>query len=139
MFDDLQHFFISLSRGLNYFNDVELRYPYYEFQTNWIFYRDHTKQKKHKFYCVADTIKVMFSFFRSSIKDPICLKLVRCFCCYSASTKTSFCFCSCSELLQLKFGKKNRREMLIAPASGVTKVANERYLPYLQLLRKVVL
>ena len=42
-----------------------------------------------------------------SIEEPICLKLVRCFCCYSASTKTSFGFCSCSELLQLKFGKKN--------------------------------
>ena len=27
-------------------------------------------------------------------------------CCYSASTKTSFGFCSCSEILQLKFGEK---------------------------------
>ena len=43
-----------------------------------------------------------------SIEDPISLKLVKCFCCYSASTKTRFGFCSCSELLQLKFrGKKN--------------------------------
>ena len=61
--------------------------------------------KKHHFYCVADTIKLMFLFCAFSIKDPICLKLVRCFCCYSASIKTSFGFCSCSEPLQLKFGQ----------------------------------
>ena len=41
------------------------------------------------------------------IKDQNCLKLVKCICCYSASTKTSFGFCSCSELLQLKFGEKD--------------------------------
>ena len=41
------------------------------------------------------------------VEDLKCLKFVRCFCCYSASTKTSFGFCSCSELLQLTFGKKN--------------------------------
>ena len=55
---------------------------------------------------MADTIKLMFLFCVFSIKDPISLKLVKCFCCYSASTKTSFGFCSCSELLQLKFGNK---------------------------------
>ena len=106
MFDDLQHLLISLARGLRYFHDVELLCPSDEFQRNWIFNREHTKQKHH-FYRVADTIKLMFLFCVFSIKDPICLKLVRCFCCYSASTKTSFGFCSCSELLQLKFGEKN--------------------------------
>ena len=58
-----------------------------EFQTNWIFNREHTKQK-HQFYRVGDTLKVMFLFCAFSIKDQISLKLVRCFCCYSASTKT---------------------------------------------------
>ena len=48
----------------------------------------------------------MFWFFCFSIKDPISLKLIECFCCYSASTMTIFGFCSCWELLQLKFGKK---------------------------------
>ena len=41
------------------------------------------------------------------VEEPKCLKFVRGFCCYSASTKTSFSFCSCSEPLQLKFGEKN--------------------------------
>ena len=89
-------------------------YPSDEFQTNWIFYAEHRKHKHH-FYRVADTIKVMFLFFCFSIEEPICLKFVRCFCCYSASTKTSFGFCSCSELLQLKFGRKKiGREIQIA-------------------------
>ena len=91
-------------RGVKYFNDVELLYPPDEFQTNLIFYRWNIKQKHH-FYCIADTIKLMF-FLCFSIKDQICLKIIKWFCCYSASTKTSFSFCSCSELLQLKFGKK---------------------------------
>ena len=61
MLDDLQHLLISLARGLKYFHDVELLYPFDEFQTNWIFYRENIKQKHH-FYCVADMIKVMFLF-----------------------------------------------------------------------------
>ena len=142
MFDDLQHLLISLARGIKYFHDVELLYPSEEFQTNWIFYREHTIQNNH-FYCVADTIKVMFLFFCFSIEEPICLKLVRCFCCNSASTKTRFGFCSCSELPQLKFGKKSLQgnANCSAPKSviGVTKVANERYLPYLQLCGKAFL
>ena len=66
-------------------------------------------------------------------------KSVRCFCCYSASTKTNFSFCSCSELLQRKFGKKIVAWKFSAPKTviGVKRVANERYLPYLQLFGKV--
>ena len=75
----------------------------------------------------------MFLFVCFSIKDPICLKLVRCFCFYSASTKTSFGFCSCSRPLQLKFDQKKSHEK---PVIGVTKVANKRYSPYLQLCEK---
>ena len=95
-------------------------------------------KQNHHFYRVADTIKLMFLFYVSSIEDPISLKLVKCFCCYSASTKTSFGFCSCSELLQLKFGKEEKmlqgNANCLAPKTviGVTKVANERYLPHLQ-------
>ena len=106
VFDDLQHLLNSLARGLKYFNNVELLNPLGESQTNLIFYRGNIKLKHH-FYRVADTIKLMFLFCVFSIKDPICLKFVRCFCCYSASAKTSFGFCSCSELLQLEFGEKN--------------------------------
>ena len=48
-------------------------------------------------------------------EGPKCLKFVRYFCFYSASAKTRYGFCSCSKLLQLKFGKKKfSREMQIA-------------------------
>ena len=82
----------------------------------------------------------MFLFCVFSIKDQISLKLVKCFWCYSASTNTSFGFCSCSELLQLKSGKKKFQgnANCSAPKTviGLTNVANERYLPYLQLWEK---
>ena len=61
-FDDLQHLLIILARGLRYFHDVELLCPSDEFQRNWIFNREHTKQK-HQFYRVGHTLKVMFLFF----------------------------------------------------------------------------
>ena len=77
----------------------------FEFQTNLIFYRWNIKQKHH-FYRVTDTIKSDVFVLCFSIKDQICLKLVKCFCCYSASTKTSFGFFSCSELLRPKFGEQ---------------------------------
>ena len=41
-----------------------------------------------------------------SIKDTICLKLIRYFCFCFVSTKTSFGFCSCSDILQLTFAEK---------------------------------
>ena len=47
------------------------------------------------------------------VKDPKCLKSVRGFYFYSASTKTSLGFCSCSELLQLKSGEKNGLKIII--------------------------
>ena len=67
------------------------------------------------------------------VEDPKCLKSVRCFCCYSASTKTSYGFCPCSEFLQQRFGKKNRCSLAPKTVIGMNKVANDRYLPYLQL------
>ena len=45
------------------------------------------------------------------VKNPKCLKLVRCFCCNSASTKTSFGFFLCSELLQMKFGREEEKNL----------------------------
>ena len=90
---------------------------------------------KHHFYCVGDTIKVMFLFHVLSIKGQIYLKLVQCFCYYSASTKTSFGFFSCSEIHQLKYGSKKNvagKCKLLSPQDSF-RVANERYLPYLQL------
>ena len=89
MFDDLQHLLISLAMGIKYFNVVELLYPFDEFQTN--FYIGHIKLKHH-FHCVAETIKNDVLVLCLSIKDQICLKLVKCFGCYSASTKASFVF-----------------------------------------------
>ena len=60
-------------------------------------------------------------------EDPKCLKIVRYLCFHSASTKTSFGFCSCSELLKLKFGKNTLQgnANCSAPKTvrGVTKIA----------------
>ena len=51
------------------------------------------------------------------IEDPTNLKRVRYFCFYPASKKTSFGFCSCSELLQLKSIEKKpkRKRKLLSP------------------------
>ena len=79
------------------------------------------------------------------VEDPKCLKLIRCFFCYSASTNNSFGFCSCSELLHLKFGEEkktlqgNTNCWSPKTVTGVSKVANERYLPYLQLFEKALM
>ena len=61
VFDDLQHLLISLARGIKYFNDVKLLNPLDKFQANLNFYRGNIKLKYH-FYCVDDTIKVMFFY-----------------------------------------------------------------------------
>ena len=98
----LEHFLISLSRGLDIFTMLN----YFPHLTSFKQIESSIEDINHHFYHVANTIKVIFLFFLLSIKDPICLKLAICFCCYSASTKTSFGFCSCSELPHLKFGKK---------------------------------
>ena len=105
MFDDFQHLLNSLARGLGYFYNVELLYPLDEFQTNFIFYKGNIRKKSLLMCGRHNKSNVFVLCF--SIKDQICLKLVKCFCCYYASTKTSFGFCSCSELLQLKFGEIN--------------------------------
>ena len=93
-------------KGFKIFFNIELLYPFDEFQTNWIFYREHAKQKKTSLLSCGRHGKSDVFVFCFSIKYPICLKLVKCFCWYSASTKTSLGFCACSELLQLDFGRK---------------------------------
>ena len=67
MFDDLQYLFVSLPRVLTYFYDVQLLYPSHKFQTNWIFYREHTIQNIH-IYHVDNMIKLMFLFYKSLLK-----------------------------------------------------------------------
>ena len=57
--------------------------------------------------CKSDVF--LFLYKRSNLFET-----VKCFCCFSASTKTTFGICSCLELLQLKFGKKNSRVVQIA-------------------------
>ena len=136
MFDDSQYLLISLARSFKYFRHVELLYPSDNFQTLWIF---------NMFSCSKSipwylwTIRIWRIEFEL-VEDLKCLKLFWCFCCYSASTKTSFGFCSCSELLQLKFDEQTLQGNANCSAQktgiGVIKVANERYLPYLQLCGK---
>ena len=100
VFNDLQHLLISLERGFKRCYDVELPA---EYQIDWIFYKWNIK-KTSILSCGRHNRSDVFvlCFY---IKDPICLKLVKCFCWYSASAKTIFDFCSCSEPLQLKFGQ----------------------------------
>ena len=80
------------------------------------------------------------------VEDPKCLKFVRYFCFYFGSTKTRYGFCSYSELLQLRFGNNKKKTLqgnayCSAPntATWVSKVANERYLTYLQLCEKALI
>ena len=134
--EKLHHLWIDLARGLKYFDDVELVYPPDPFQVCSIFNMFTENYNKPRL-PAANTAQGFYFFCCEHIKDPTNLKRVRYFCFYPASKKTSFGFCSCSELLQLKFGKKKlqRNANCSAPKTviGVTKVANERYLPYLQL------
>ena len=48
---DLQHLLISLARGLKYFYNVELLYPFDEFQTNEqiVYSIKNTQNKKNRF------------------------------------------------------------------------------------------
>ena len=130
--DDLQHFLINMVRGFKYFHNVELHSQSDKFQTKWIFYREHTKQK-HNFYCVADTKKRCFCFFGSLLKIQFAWNSSDAFA--VIVPKTSFSFCSCSKLLQLKFAKKFLQGNANCPAPntviGAIKVANKSYLPYL--------
>ena len=72
------------------------------------------------------------------VKAPKCWKLVKYFWFYSASTKSSFGFCSCSELFHLKLGRKKnfagKCKLLIQ--DSYRDYANNRYLPYQQLCGK---
>ena len=75
----------------------------------------------------------MWTCWRSKVFE-ICQMLLLLFC----LNKTIFGFCSRSQLLQLKFSGKKKlcRELQIAQPPRVSKVANERYLPYLQFCGK---
>ena len=143
MFDDLQHLLINLARGLRYFHDVELLYPSDEFQTSWIFYSKHTKQK-HQFYRVADTIKsdvfvFLFLYERSNLFEPRQMLLLL-FC----LNKDQFWFLlmlriSSAEAQQKQNLKGNANCSAPKTVIAMNKVANERYLSYLQLCGNVFL
>ena len=133
----MEHLLIILVRGLKYSYNVELLYPLDEFQTNWIFYRGNIKHKHH-FYRVGNMIKVMFLLHVLSIKDPICLKLVKCFILPqqrpvlgSAHAPNFFSWSSAKKMLQENANWSPPKTVI-----AVTKVENEIYLPYLQLCGK---
>ena len=140
MFDELQHLLTSLARGLKYFCNVELLYPSDEFQTNLMFSTEHRKQK-HQFYRVAHTIKVIFFFsllkiqfvWNSSDAFAVSLPQQRPVL-VPAHAENFFSWSSATKILQ---GNAN----CSAPKTviGVTKAANERYFPYVQLCEKAFL
>ena len=82
---------------------------------------------------IMELIMNMWTCWRSKMVEP-CQMF---FCFYSASTKTNFGFCSCSELLWRKNNWQGNANCS-APKTfiGVTKVAHEIYLPYLQFCGK---
>ena len=130
VFNNLQHLFISMARGLTYLNNIELLYPFDKFQRNWIMYREHTKQK-HQFYRVADAIKVIFFFFFVSLLK---IKFV-----WNSSNALLF-FCLNKDnfwfLLMLRTSSAEVRQEKSqgnANCSPPKTVVNEIYLPYLQL------
>ena len=77
VFVDLQHLLISLARGFKYFYDYELLYLSDEFQTNWIFHREHKIKKKQSLLLCGRHGKKFGFILCFSIKDQIFLKIVR--------------------------------------------------------------
>ena len=105
------------------------------FKKKFILYRGNMKQKHH-FYRVADTMKVMFLFYVSLLKLQFVWNSSSAFAVIllqqrsvlvSAHAQNFFSWSSAKKMLQ---GNAN----CTAPKTviGVTKVANEIYLPYLQ-------
>ena len=95
----------SLARGIQYFYNVELLYPLDKFQKNLIFFKGNIKEKHH-FYCVADTIKVMFFVLCFSINIKFVSNLSNAFAVILPQQRP---------VRQLKFAeKKCCREMKIA-------------------------
>ena len=136
VFDDLQHLLISLARVIKYFNDVELLYPLDKFQTNLIFYR-RNKKLKHHFYRVADTINVMFLFYVSLLKVKFVWNSSIAFAVILPQQRPVLVSAHAQNFFSWSSAKKRLQENANCSApQGVTRVANERYLPYLQLCGK---
>ena len=138
----MQHLLISLTRGSKYFYKIELLYPLDEFQTNWIFFRGNIKQKHH-FYCVANTIKVMFLFYVSLLKIKFVWNSSSAFAVILPQQRPVLVSAHAQNFFSWSPAKKKFQgnANCSAPKTviGVTKVANERYLPYLQLCGKALM
>ena len=136
---DLQHLLISLARSLKYFKDVELLYPSDKFQTNWIFYREHTIQN-NPFYCVADTIKVMVLFYVSLLNIQFVWNSLDAFAVILPQQRPVLVSAHARNFFRWSSAKKTSQgnANYSAPKTviGMTKIKNERYLPYLQLCVK---
>ena len=89
--------------NFKYFDNVELLFQLDKFQVCSIF-NIFTENKP--WLPVANTEPGFVLVFYEYMEDPTNLKLINYFWIYFASKQTSFVFCSCSELLQLKFVKK---------------------------------
>ena len=141
MFDDLQHLLTCLARGVKYFYNVELLFPLEEFQTNLIFYRGNIKQKHH-FYCVATMIKERFLCYVSILKIKFVWNSSNAFAVNLPQQKPVLVSAHAQNFFSLSLagGKKTLQgnANCSAPKTvmGVTKVANEIYLPFLQLCGK---
>ena len=136
MFDDLQNLLISLGSDWKYFYDVELLYPFDEFQTIWILYREHTKKKTSLLLRGWHDKSDVFVFFISLLKIQFVWNSLSAFAVILPQQRPVVV----SVYAQNFFGWSLARKKLQGNANcsdpkaviGLNKVANERYLPYLQ-------
>ena len=136
VFDDLQHLFISMARSFKYFHDVELLYPSDEFQTLWIFNMFTCSYLIPWYMWPTQSWGLnlnMQTCWRSKVFE-ICQILFLLFC----LKKDQFFFLlmlrnSSAEVWQKKTLQGNTNFSAANTVTEVSKVANERYLPYKQL------
>ena len=142
MFDDLQHLLISMVRSFKYFHNVELLYPSDEFQVLWIFNIFTCSYSIPWYMWPTQSWGLnlnMWTCWRSKVFE-IRQMLLMLFCLnkrpvlVSAHAQNFFSWSSAKKTLQVNANCSAPKTVI-----GVTKVANERYLPYLQLCGKAFL
>ena len=142
VFDDLQHLLISMARSFKYFHNVELLYPSDEFQTLWIF---------NMFTCLYSipwymwpTLSWglnlnMWTCWRSKVFE---IRQIR-FAFILHQQRPVFISAHAQNFFSWSLAKKNlagkRKLLSLQDSYRVSKVANERYLTYLQFCEKALL
>ena len=131
-----------MARSFKYFHDVELLYPSDEFQTLWIFNMFTCSYSIPWYMCPTRSWGLnlnMWSCWRSKVFE-ICQILLLLFC----LNKDQFWFLlmlrtSSAEVRLKKKMQGKTNCSALNTVTGVSKVANKKYLPYLQLCGKALM